>query len=86
MSTRNLAMVEMLLSRNRYAEAEEMLRQALAEDPQDAYALSLLAITLSEQRRFGDAMQSAQRAIGRGGKKVCPVLVSRDPIRRCSLR
>lgn len=64
MSTRNLAMVEMLLARKRYAEAEEMLRQALAEDPQDAYALSLLAITLSEQRRFGDAVQSAQRAIG----------------------
>jgi tetratricopeptide (TPR) repeat protein len=54
----------LLYQQSRYDMAEEQLRLALTEDPEDAHALSLLALCLSELERFPEATDAAQRAIG----------------------
>lgn len=62
MST-HLAQAELLLQRARYQDAEALLRRALAEDPTDAEAHTLLAFALLYQSRETDALLEAQAAV-----------------------
>ncbi len=62
MST-HLAQAELLLQRARYKDAEALLRHALAEDPTDAEAHTLLAFTLLYQGREADGLLEAQAAV-----------------------
>jgi tetratricopeptide (TPR) repeat protein len=50
----------MLFARARHKEAEDELRQELADNPENAVAHSFLAITLATQERFKEAIQHAQ--------------------------
>jgi tetratricopeptide (TPR) repeat protein len=52
-----------LLVQDRDAEAEKVLRQALALDPKDAMALDLLGNLLSESGRFDEAYDCFSRAV-----------------------
>lgn len=63
MST-HLARAEMLLQQSRPAEAEREARLALAEDPENAFAHALLALSGVAQERAAEALASAQTAIG----------------------
>lgn len=62
MST-HLAQAELLMQRARYQDAEAVLRRALAENPTDAEAHTLLAFTLLYQGRATDALLEAQAAV-----------------------
>lgn len=53
----------MLLQRSRYDQAEQVLRQLLADDPQDAYGHSLLALCLMHQDKLPQAESEAKQAI-----------------------
>src|SRR4029077_11267359 len=53
----------LLFQQSRYDLAEAELRQALAEDPNDAYAHALLAMCLAEREEFPDATAEARQAI-----------------------
>jgi len=52
-----------LLQRARYSDAEALLRRAIAEDPTDAEAHTLLAFALLYQGRATDALLEAQAAV-----------------------
>lgn len=54
----------LLLQQRRYPLAEAEFRQALAQNPQDAHAHAMLALTLCNLEKFDAATQSAQEAIG----------------------
>jgi tetratricopeptide (TPR) repeat protein len=58
-----------LLTEDRDQEAEEALRQVLAQDPTDAMAYDLLGNLLSELGRFDEARECFQRAI-----EIAPLL------------
>lgn len=62
MST-HLAQAELLLQRARYQDAEGVLRRAIAEDPTNAEAHTLLAFTLLYQGRATDGLLEAQAAV-----------------------
>ncbi|MBI5961169.1 MAG: tetratricopeptide repeat protein [Chloroflexi bacterium] len=53
----------LLLNQKRFREAEESLRQVLAQDPQDALAHALLSSALSGQDKYVEALSEAQQAI-----------------------
>ncbi len=53
----------MLLQRSRYDQAEQVLRQILAGDPEDAYGHSLLALCLMQQDKLPEAEGEAKEAI-----------------------
>jgi tetratricopeptide (TPR) repeat protein len=55
---------QLLLSHGRAAEAERMLREGLAADPDDAFARALLALCLVDLDRHADAQQAADAAMG----------------------
>ncbi len=55
----------LLFMQDRWELAERELRRALAEDPEDAQALALLAQAVSEQGRHDEAMKLAREAVGR---------------------
>jgi tetratricopeptide (TPR) repeat protein len=50
-------------SRQKYAEAEQALRPALAEHPRDARALGLMGLILDAQKRFAEAEPFHRRAL-----------------------
>lgn len=52
-----------LIETNRYAEAEQMLMQGLGNDPQDAFALTLLAICRLNLDKKADALTATQQAL-----------------------
>ncbi|HRX86732.1 MAG TPA: tetratricopeptide repeat protein [Phycisphaerae bacterium] len=52
-----------LLEQSRYDLAEQELRLALSQDPNDALAFALLAMCLAERERFKEATEAAHRAI-----------------------
>ena len=54
---------ELLIEQSRFKQAEEELRKGLLEEPENAYAHSLLAISLSEQNQLDAALQEAQQAV-----------------------
>lgn len=54
---------EMLLAQSRPADAEKEAGQALASDPQDAFAHALLARSRAAQNRAPDAIEAARRAV-----------------------
>lgn len=60
----NLEKATLLFERNRFREAEEELRFAVAQEPEDGYAHALLAITLSRQGRHLEAVEMARIARG----------------------
>ncbi|MGC9396015.1 MAG: tetratricopeptide repeat protein [Anaerolineae bacterium] len=62
MST-HLAQAELLLQRARYKDAEALLWRAIAEDPTDAKAHTLLAIALLHLGHETDALLEAQAAV-----------------------
>ena len=49
--------------RQQYAEAEQILRPALAGHPRDARALALMGLILDEQQRFAEAETFYRRAL-----------------------
>lgn len=53
---------EFFLKQNRIDDAEKALRQALAEDPNDAYALALLANCSLAQKKLEEAQNLIERA------------------------
>ena len=53
-----------LIQLRRYAEAERELRQILSTDPNDGYAMSLLALCRGEQGQTDEAISMIQTAIG----------------------
>ncbi len=53
----------MLLQRSRYDQAEQVLRQLLAGDPEDAYGHSLLALCLMQQDKLPEAEGEARQGI-----------------------
>lgn len=59
-----LSKVSILIRQKKYAEAERMLRNLLAEDPNDIYTLTLLAETHLQQDQFEAARQVIDNAIG----------------------
>lgn len=59
----NLERGLLLYQQSRHDLAEQELRQALAADPDDAYAHALLALCLTEQEQFKEATDEAQRAV-----------------------
>jgi len=58
-----LQRAQLLFQQNRYEMAEAELRQALANEPDDAYAHALLALCLSERKEFKDATTEAEQAV-----------------------
>jgi tetratricopeptide (TPR) repeat protein len=52
-----------LIETNRYADAEKMLRQGLAQDPQDAFGLTLLAICQLNLDKKTDALATVEQAV-----------------------
>jgi tetratricopeptide (TPR) repeat protein len=52
-----------LLEQHRLAEAEREFKQALAQDPQDAIALMLLAEVCIQSNRYAEALQYSQQAV-----------------------
>jgi tetratricopeptide (TPR) repeat protein len=58
-----LFFVEMLLQRRQYADAEKALRQHLSQHADDGAAHAMLAVALSMQDRFDDALMEARWSI-----------------------
>ncbi len=60
----NLERAQLLIQQSRYEQAEKFLMQVLAEDPQNGYAHSLLAICMMQDRdRLHDATREAEAGI-----------------------
>ena len=59
----NLERALLLFQQSRHEMAEGELRQALAADPQDAYAHALLALCLAHREKFSEATDEARQAI-----------------------
>lgn len=59
----NLQRAILLSQQSRYEMAEQELRQALAAEPDDAYAHALLALCLVHQEQFQAATEEAQQAV-----------------------
>jgi tetratricopeptide (TPR) repeat protein len=59
----NLQRALLLYDQSRYEQAESELRQALAADPHQAYAHSLLGLCLSHREHFKEATEEAQQAV-----------------------
>ncbi len=61
--TAHLQRAALLLDQSRFDLAEAEVRQALATEPQDAWAHSMLALCLSQRKQYQEATQEAQQAI-----------------------
>lgn len=59
----HLARAQLLYQQSRYDQAEQEVRQALLEQPQDGYAHSLLGLCLMRQDKLPEAQQEVQQAI-----------------------
>ncbi len=59
----NLERAQLLFEQSRYPQAAEELQQVVAEDPENAYAHALLALTLSEMGKPKFALDSAKQTI-----------------------
>ena len=59
----NLQRGLLLYQQSRHEMAQAELRQALAAEPQNAYAHALLALCLAEEEHFNEATEEAQQAI-----------------------
>lgn len=55
---------KLLLAQNRLEEAEQELKQALTEAPDDGYAMAWLAECYLSAKRFGEALELSERAMG----------------------
>jgi tetratricopeptide (TPR) repeat protein len=62
----HLARAQLLLAQARAADAERETMLALAEEPQNAPALALLALSRIEQDKRGPALDAAREAVGLG--------------------
>jgi tetratricopeptide (TPR) repeat protein len=62
-SEQSLGFIQFLIQTERYGEAEQVLRRHLGQDPEDALAMALLAICLSERKQHKEAIESARKAI-----------------------
>jgi tetratricopeptide (TPR) repeat protein len=60
----HLSRAQLLLAQSRPAEAERELLLALAGQPDDPYALALLALSRSDQRKGPEALDAVRQAIG----------------------
>jgi tetratricopeptide (TPR) repeat protein len=61
--SQHIIRAQLFLEHARFQEAEQELRQAATLEPGNAFARSLLAITLSAQDRHQDALYEAQKAL-----------------------
>ena len=52
-----------LYHQSRYSDAEREFRQAVVNDPEDAYTRAMLGLTLSQQERFDDAEREIREAL-----------------------
>src|SRR6187551_295185 len=52
-----------LYEQNRYTDAESEFRQAVGNDPNDAYVRAMLGLTLSHQERFDEAEREIREAL-----------------------
>jgi tetratricopeptide (TPR) repeat protein len=52
-----------LYQQNRYADAEREFRQAVSNDPDDAYTRAMLGLALSQQERFDEAEREIAEAL-----------------------
>lgn len=59
----HISRARILLDQHQYQRAEDALRAALAEHPDDAWLMSLLAMTLVNLERLVDAEQAARRGV-----------------------
>jgi Flp pilus assembly protein TadD len=59
-----LPKVNLLFNLERYADAEPVLREALADDPDDALAHAMLAVALSRLKKLPEALRESESAIG----------------------
>lgn len=55
---------KLLLAQNRLSEAERELKEALSQQPNDAYAMAWLAECYLNGKRFADALEVSERAMG----------------------
>lgn len=62
--SQHLERAQLLIQQHRFADAERQLGQALAHDPEDAWAMVLLALCLTERKAHAEASIRAQQAIG----------------------
>ena len=62
-SSVHLARARQLIQQHRWDLAEKDLRLALAEHPDDSYALALLALCLNEREEYAEARRIAKQAI-----------------------
>lgn len=58
-----LARARVLFEQSRYGMAADELRKAIGEDPHNAYAHALLAISLAETQKPADALAAARQAV-----------------------
>lgn len=58
-----LQQAQLLISRHRYKDAEELIRSTISQDIENALAYSLLAIVLVSQDKAKEGVPAAQRAI-----------------------
>ncbi|MCB0294084.1 MAG: tetratricopeptide repeat protein, partial [Calditrichaeota bacterium] len=58
-----LARARVLFEQSRYGMAADELRKALGEDPHNAYAHALLAVSLAEIKKPADALAAARQAV-----------------------
>ena len=70
----HLKRAELLVHVGRYDDAVTELRQAQAAEPENAYALALLAMCLAEQKKYAEASQAAKCAIGLAPDNPYPYL------------
>jgi tetratricopeptide (TPR) repeat protein len=59
-----LPKVDLLFKLKRFADAERELRDALADDPNDALAHSMLAVALSRLKKLPEALRESESAVG----------------------
>ena len=61
---RHVERAERLYQLGRYEQAERELRVALAEEPDDSFALAMLALCFSMQGKHPEAHENAEHAVG----------------------
>ncbi|HWW04488.1 tetratricopeptide repeat protein, partial [Collimonas sp.] len=62
-SSKQIDKVQLLLARQRFAEAEQAIRSLLARFPRDGFCWKLLGVALWSQQRPADALQPMQKAV-----------------------
>ena len=62
--TAHITRAQLLLEHSRFGDAEQELRRAILQDPNNGRAHSLLSLALTAQKRYPDAIREAKLGIG----------------------